>query len=276
MKALILGLTGKAQFIAVTIALIWAVIEKPPTAFGASPKYFIYDLGSVPGASGGTAYGINRNKQVTGWTSYGYLAYISAGTPRAFIYSSGTMQDIGAAYHGTTSPSGINDAGDITGSASSGGVSRASRFSSGVLQTLGTLGGTASIGSAINNFGWIVGQADIADGHHHAFLYKNNSLQDIGTLGGTDSSATGINSTGQISGSSSNSSGRNRAFLYSNGGMQDIGSLGGASGESYANAINELGNIVGETDSIQTNETTRRNAFVYTGSMMTDLGSLPL
>jgi probable HAF family extracellular repeat protein len=96
------------------------------------------------------------------------------------------------------------------------------------------------------------------------FLHPNNI--DLGTLGGNDSEALGINQTGIIVGDSVTRSGAVHAFVYSGGSMQDVGTLKEFPKASYARAINDAGQIVGESDG-----NNQKRAFVYSDGQMTDL-----
>jgi probable HAF family extracellular repeat protein len=76
------------------------------------------------------------------------------------------------------------------------------------------------------------------------------SLVDLGTLGGGSDGyavATGINNARQITGFSTAGDGSIHGFLYSGGAMKDLGLLA-VSGytDSFANAVNDLGQVVGE------------------------------
>ncbi len=100
----------------------------------------------------------------------------------------------------------------------------------------------------------------------------------LGTLGGSFSEATGINNRGDVVGFSSIPTQNegvlpagypSHPFLYRHGLMHDLGTLGGSSGE--ANAINDLGEIVGWSATASNAET---HAFLYSNGKMTDLGTL--
>jgi len=75
------------------------------------------------------------------------------------------------------------------------------------------------------------------------FLLKNGQLASLGNLGGSYGGANDINNAGQIAGYSYvGSVGQTHAFLYENGTMKDIGIFIG-SGGSWAQAINETGQV---------------------------------
>jgi probable HAF family extracellular repeat protein len=81
------------------------------------------------------------------------------------------------------------------------------------------------------------------------FMLKNGQVTSLGNLGGTYGAAIGINGNGQVAGYSYvGSIGQTHAFLYENGAMKDIGKLIG-SGGSWAQAINESGQVAIYTNS---------------------------
>ncbi|HXR78386.1 MAG TPA: choice-of-anchor D domain-containing protein [Bryobacteraceae bacterium] len=140
---------------------------------------------------------------------------------------------------------------------------------------LGTLPGyKTSEASGINNSGQVAGTAYMdtnLQGVHHAFLWQNGQLTDLGTLPGYDSTrALAINDKSQIVGTAENSSGNggSHAFLWQNGQMTDLGTLGGS--ESSARAINNLGQIVGDSLTASGAD----HAFLWQDRQMTDLGTL--
>jgi len=171
------------------------------------------------------------------------------------------------------------------------------------LVDLGTLGGPGSYATAVTNAGLVVGCSDVAGAGTHAFVYQSGVMRDLGT--GTDSAsgnscAYAANDTGTIAGraasgelvewtsagvthlgiqgavgdinadgvlvGSYNNGAFTRAFSYQNGLVKDLGNLGtNASSASSANAINEQGQIVGNSNG---------HAFLYENGTMRDLGTL--
>ncbi len=205
----------------------------------------IQDLGFLHGPysegygpySGGL--GINDSGQVTGY-SWAYTQYPGQPPVHAFLYSNGSMMDLGT-----------------LGSPQAG---------SGV---------PFSIGNAINNLGQVTGLTQTkTDWDPTAFLYSNGVMQDIGTLGGTYSEGTAINDEGQVVGSSGGKgNGQDLAFLYSNGSMHDLGTLGGGLFSS-ASGINDSGEVVGVSDTGANNGFAGTDAFVYIDGSMYNLNGL--
>jgi probable HAF family extracellular repeat protein len=126
------------------------------------------------------------------------------------------------------------------------------------MTNLGTLGGPNSTAYGINNSGQVVGSAYTNGVTYNAFRYSSGTMTNLGTLGGSLSAANGINNSGQVVGEADTSAGNYDAFLYSSGtGMEDLNTLyasllvsgtgpqTGFTTLSDANAINNLGEIVG-------------------------------
>lgn len=102
--------------------------------------------------------------------------------------------------------------------------------------------------NAVNDAGQLVGTIVEGPDSSRAFLWQADSFTNLGTLGGTSSAANDINEQGQIVGSASVSGDlSSHAFLWEEGLMVDLGTFeeGGA---SNAEAINNLGMIVGEAE----------------------------
>ena len=239
----------------------------------------ITDLGTLGGlASEGLR--INDAGQVLG------RSQTAAGEFHAFLWTSGTMSDLGAFY-----PRDVNNAGQVVGFANSHAVS----WKEGQLTDLGTLGGTWSFPAgcsfvpgpvgcggrsggpnwpfwtwarAINDSGQIIGVSATAAGEQHAFVWRMGSMTDLGTLGGTWSEARAINARGQVAGMSATLSGVAHGFLWENGTMTDLGTFS-------PEDINAQGQIAGSDIFAFEEESgfTRRHAALWDHGTVTDLGA---
>ena len=146
-------------------------------------QYTITDLGTLSGDPlGSSAYGLNNAGQVVGSCDYGSYG-------RAFLYSGGTMQDLGTLGGAGAGASSINDSGQVVGEAVTGtGGIAAFLYSGGTMQDLNNLiapGSDWRLQSAagINNVVQIVGTAYPSGSGAYAFIYSGGSLTKLGTLG---------------------------------------------------------------------------------------------
>lgn len=198
------------------------------------------------------------------------------------------LQGLGTLGGATSSARGLNDHGQVVGSAELGdGNVHAFLYSDGAMRDLGTLGGINSEATGINNRGQVVGNSvtSIFGTPIRGFIYSNGVMRDIGTVDRTkgSSAANAINDSGQVAGNAVtvvlNSVGsavvKTHATLYNNGSMTDIGTLAGVQSilTSSANAINASGQVVGVSDSGSLEARTRA-AFLYSGGVMRSLGVL--
>jgi probable HAF family extracellular repeat protein len=195
-----------------------AFLWNPTTPGGATGT--MHDLGSLGGPFT-IGWDINSRGEVTGTSDATNLS----DSGHAFLWqpampngTAGTMHDLGTLGGSTSDGSGINDGGQVAGSAhtindaathaflwtpsSPGGIS-------GAMQDLGTLGGLNSYGYAVSAAGQVVGLSEVdaqISNYTHAFLYTSaGGMVDLNTLIGSlpgwellDAGA--INSAGQITG----------------------------------------------------------------------------
>ena len=187
-------------------------------------------------------------------------------------------------------PTGINDAGTVTGwSRDAGGVAHgfvfnASGGSSPALVNIGGFGdGEGTFPQHINSAGVVAGFSPL-DGNDRAFRFSPpNITLPLGTLAGAavpaESAAYGMNDAGRVVGIASSPSGFNRsfrtdaagaasslstdthAFLFTDAaGMTDLQTLGGYTSAAYA--LNNSGIVVGTAEILNREQ----HAFVWTAS----------
>ncbi len=273
----------------------------------ATTTYSVTDLGSLGGGDS-TGLAINGNGQVTGYSYTGKQIQVSCppkqyggGTKcfesvyHAFLYSNGTMSDLGTlggtfskGYAinlsgevvgtadtktgtdgflwngksmldlGTWTPSGIDNVGQIAGTCGPNPGNHACLYSNGTLSQLPDPSTFAAVncgGNAINANGQIVGTCDDTSSYEHAVLWQNGTATDLGTFGGPQATAAAINNLGQVVGWAQTSTDANHGFLWSNGTMTDLGL------NFLPAAINDNGVIVG-------------GEFIYSNGTLQNLNNL--
>ncbi len=234
------------------------------------------DLGPDKVGSNSVGSGLNASGQVTGSVtdSAGTFAFVSSGdgTPMKMIHDS-LGGNFAAAYA-------INDLGQLTGeAAATDGTTHVFLWKndgSSMLDVGELSGWTNTAGEAINASGQIAGTATYSGEPSAApFVWKNDGtpLLELGKNGG---SAFHINASGQVALTAVvtiGGGGRGRAFLWSNDGtpMHSLGTLGGA--ESFPNALNDAGQVVGTSNTLRF---LNPHAFLWMndGMPMKDLGTL--
>lgn len=234
--------------------------------------YQFTNLGSL-GNDVAYATDINNSGMVTG-----YSQQRNPSREHAFLYSNGSMTDLGALGASSTYDSrglAINASGQVTGRADVPGGTTSSWHafvsSGGSMTDIGTLGGNNSWGNDINNSGQVTGYS-LSSGNtlQHGFLYSGGGMTDLGTLGGTYSVGSGINNVGQITGHSTiTGDSYYHAFVYSSGAMTDLGTLGG--NFSVGSGINDSGQVAGYS---YISGDSAYHAFLYSAGTMSDLGTL--
>jgi len=228
------------------------------------------DLGTL-GGSQSYAYAINERGQIIGDSD------TKSGRSHAFLWEKGKMIDLGTQPGRTDSiAEAINERGQIVGDSYVPSVhpdeeshgQRAFLWQKGKMRDLGTLGGQ-SRASAINDRGQIVGDSETGSGDWSLFLWQNGKMRSLG-IDLDDNAPVAINERGQITGTS----GKERAFLWEKGKMIDLGTLSGKK-YSYAQAITERGQIIGESeDGTSVYDNSDERAFLWQKGKMRNLGTL--
>lgn len=183
-----------------------------------------------------------------------------------------SITDLGALPGGNVSiGQGINNLGQVAGTATGSAGTFAALFSNGTVTSLGTLGDSnMSFGHAINDSGQVVGYIWLNSGTPHAFLYSNGTMTDINAaaLFPAGSVAVGINNADQVVGYGWVTTANMHAFLYSNGQTTDLGTLPGYDYSSTAIGINTAGQVVGPSSA----SSGISRGYLYSNGIMTNLG----
>ena len=126
--------------------------------------------------------------------------------------------------------------------------------------------------NAMNDVGQATGSTGscVANPGAHVVLWQNGKVINLGGLGGVSGNSSGINDLGEVVGESDLTGDQtNHAFLWKNGVMHDLGTLPGDY-SSYANAINNLGQVVGQSCDVNFN----CRGFLWQNGKMVDLSTL--
>jgi len=268
------------------IAFVGATLGLSNLAVGAMPAYSITALATPAGFPICGASAINNFAQVVGYCS---TADYSA--THAFRWSAGHVTDLGVLPGQVASwASAINDNGQIVGVSGN----QVFIWSNGTMKALRLPKGYTGncMPNSINISGQVAGTCSNPSANvWHAFRWTHGNVTDLGSLPGDISSyANGINNAGQIVGSgtyisdAANSTVEHHATLWNNGTLSDLGTIGinllPGYNSSYANAINNKGQVVGRSN-VTTLDSTgaiadiSEHAFLWQSGSMVDLGALP-
>jgi probable HAF family extracellular repeat protein len=237
-------------------------------SFCVAQTYTVTDLGTLPSGGSSGAKAINLSGEITGY------AYDSSANTDVFIYSGGSMSDLGTLGGTIALGNGINASGQVAGySTNAAGTYHAFLSSGTSLIDIGDLGGGSAVAYAINDVGQVVGSAVTAGGANHPFLYSNGQMTDLGTLGSPNNNnwwnvASGINKTGVVVGTSYDSHGNFFGFIWRNGTMTKMGTLGGSWSQAYA--INNKNQVVG----LAYTKNGSAHAFLAINGVLHDLGTI--
>jgi probable HAF family extracellular repeat protein len=199
------------------------------------PDYALVDLGTLPGYLGGLARAVNDEGRIVGWASA-----VGAIPDRAFLWESGSMEDLGTLGGASSRAFDVNNRGQIVGEAeTAGGLLRAVLWEDGVAIDLGTLGGVRSYARGVNDRGDIVGAAETPSGETRAVLWSQGSIIDLGhPAEGVWSDAQRLNNRHTIVGSWENAVFTQQGAIWQGGEFEDMGSL-------IPRDVNERDQIVG-------------------------------
>ncbi|HEY6291286.1 MAG TPA: hypothetical protein VI455_06945 [Terriglobia bacterium] len=227
---------------------VWAAAILILAPLAAAQTYRITDLGTFPGGDLSQGQAINGRGQIAGYAQF------KNGDDHAFFWD----QRIGLRNLPAIPPQGhfafaqaINALGLVVGYSTYDELENehAVLWGGGNLLDLGALpGGTLSEATGINDAGEVTGFSNSGDSEPHAFLWSRaHGMQDLGTLpGGYYSQGLAINVKGEVAGYSNDARGNWFGFVWSKSkGMVPLASPAGAAADESANAINDLGQVVG-------------------------------
>jgi probable HAF family extracellular repeat protein len=272
-----------ALFAPMLALLVPASAADVPLRNACSPTYTLTDLGTLSGYRLSTGAAINAQGDMAG------LCFNGPGDnlARAFFYRRGELIDLGAQIgpDTRTQVTSINVRNQIVGQVYVNAIIDTKPITSvesflynyhlGTVETFSV--GVNTYASSINNHRQIVGYFDQGPNTlPHAFLRQPDStVVVLGTFGGTEAVATQINDRGEIVGWFFGVDSRYHAFLtqQSGGASQDLGSLD-TSTNTYAYAVNNLGDIVGSSGVLDSSGTEQSHAFFYATGELRDLGTL--
>ena len=239
------------------LLLLWTGMPTPAGAQAVPNPGTIIDLGTL-GGDYSDAFGINNDPTVV--QVVGQSRRVDF-TVHAFFWTPpGPMIDLGT-LGGDSNAFDINNYGQIAGSSFDAlqqywAVVWTMTGSSSAVETLPTLTGACCAQAYGINNGTaddllavkVVGHSATASGEHHAVVWTKSAagweVHDLGTLPGHQRSfANDVNDDGAIVGSSFSTAGIATGFLRTAAGMMfALSTLGG---ETYANAINNNGDVCG-------------------------------
>jgi probable HAF family extracellular repeat protein len=207
---------------------------------------------------------------------------------RAFIWDEKNgMQDLGTLGTGTDADAQlINERGQIIGTATTSsdpGACFAVTLSSFIwdrkqgMRDLGGFGGTCTLAAAINDSGQVVGNSNVTgDASQRAFLWEEGLFRDLGgSLGGFKTGANAINEKGETVGYAAlfGETFTHAALWKKPGQITDLGTVG-ADPCSFAWAINNKTQVIGESDTTDCVRFDGARPFLWENGSLVDLNDL--
>jgi probable HAF family extracellular repeat protein len=171
------------------------------TGLSSAITYNVTDLDTLPGDASSIAYSINDSGQIVGTSGTFYQGEIFDG--RAFLYQTGSMLPLSGP---NSTANGINDDGDVVGSAYGDAGVSAFLYNGATTKDIGALlSSGGSFATAVNAGGQVVGYRSYQVGEgavQDAFLYSAGTAVEFHSLGLSNGSiAYGINAAGEVVGS---------------------------------------------------------------------------
>jgi len=209
---LFLSSNGAIQALPISNPRVFGLNNSGQIVGDSTSRAFIYSNGTVQTlptigtGSSNRANAINDSGQVAGWSN------VNTTDRHAFLYSAGTMKDLGTLGGATSQAQGINATGQVVGyGLTNSGETHGFLYTSGTMKDLGLPNGwTETRAYGINSSGQIVGWGRLSSASTHPFLYANGAFTDLtsvfpvrvpGSNGFTSISyAAAINDAGQITG----------------------------------------------------------------------------
>lgn len=243
-------------------------------------------LGTM-GLLNSSASGINAQGQVSGTASssvrhststlmQGGQLWTTLSDSRAFLYSDGTLTDLGTLGGSFSESTAINASGQVLGNSTTTADNddakrQAFIYSKGQLTGLGTLGGSLSRANAFNDSGLVTGSSLNAQDKLQAFIYQDGLMTGL-DVGGEFSTGTAISSDGRIAGQLTLSDGSQQVFLYQSGQVTLLNLPMITGGKSFASAksVNDRGDVVGHA----LTGDYRDMVYLYTDGQAQDINSL--
>lgn len=192
-----------------------------------------------------------------------------------FLDINGTFASINVSGSSSTSVSGINDAGDIVGSATVGSQSEGFFYNGTTYTPIVIPGWANTYATGINNLGEVVGYSANSSGPVDSFLYNINTgtFTSLSAPDAESTKAYGINNAGQIVGVETPILEDPVGFLYSGGTFNGAPAV--PSGLSSAYGINDNGEIVGVEFNPTAPPAYVNQGFVGQNGSFTNLSFLP-
>ena len=246
------------------------------TALPQSAGYFVVPIAPVVEIPGTFINRTPRDINKQGWVVG--TDRPNSGQNTGFLWKGGTVYQMPTLGGTCSSASGINDQGDIAGTACLPGdtVRHAVLWRGGsFLVDKDIFGGVSSSGNRINNKGHVLGTYTLADGTFHSYYRTSSTWQDVGA----NLFPRNLNDTGEVAGEFDvgpadpiTGVAPTHGFYWYKGRFTDFGALFGTN-YNYADDIDAAGRIAATTD--LAGDVTA-HAIIWDHGFIADLAPLPL